>query len=163
SRDDDDDPNAPGGGSCLPRIEQALILLDELAFVSSLRDLLGPAAIEGRLAPDVYTKTFARKGYVANTSVVSTRLARALHAPRARQLPLLPAHGQPPGSRAPRRGGLGRPRRPRGARAAGATSARALRGARERREDPVGRLDPRQPVREGEGSRPVSGVLRRSG
>lgn len=82
SRDDDDDPNAPGGGSCLPRIEQALILLDELAFVSSLRDLLGPAAIEGRLAPDVYTKTFARKGYVANTSVVSTRLEWALHVTR---------------------------------------------------------------------------------
>ncbi len=78
----DDGSQDPEAGDCLPRIEQSLILLNELAFVSSLRDLLGPAAIEGRLAPDVYTKTFARKGYVANTSVVSTRLEWAAHATR---------------------------------------------------------------------------------
>lgn len=76
-------PNGPGSGepgTCAPRIERSLLLLGEFAFVNSLRDLLGAEAIEGRLAPDGYTKPFTQKGYVANTSLVSTRLEWAIHA-----------------------------------------------------------------------------------
>lgn len=80
------DGSTPGGDDgehvCEPRIERSLLLLGELAFVNSLRDLLGADSVAGRLAPDAYTKPFTQKGYVANTSLVSSRLEWATHATR---------------------------------------------------------------------------------
>lgn len=80
------DPGAGGTGggtdaplTCAPRFKQDLILLGELPFVNSLRDLFGANAIEGRLAPDVTTKPFSQKGLVANTSLVGGRLDWASH------------------------------------------------------------------------------------
>ncbi len=70
------------GGACAPSINRDLLLLGELAFVNSLRDLLAPEALEGRLAPDASTKIFSQKGNVANTSVVNSRLEWAIHATR---------------------------------------------------------------------------------
>lgn len=80
-------PDTPDGSNesaerCAPRIERALLLLNELAFVNSLRDLLGPEALEGRLAPEAHAKPFTQKGYVANTSLVNSRLDWAIHATR---------------------------------------------------------------------------------
>src|SRR5690606_343413 len=69
-----------GGETCAPRITQDLILLGELPYVNSLRDLLGVGVLEGRLAPEAQTKAFSQKGLVANTSLVSTRLDWAVHA-----------------------------------------------------------------------------------
>lgn len=67
-------------GVCAPRIFRDLILLGELAYVNSLRDLLGVGVLEGRLAPEAQTKAFSQKGLVANASLVSTRLDWAEHA-----------------------------------------------------------------------------------
>lgn len=75
--------DAPGGGECAPRIERALLLLGELAFVNSLRDLFGADALEGRLAPEAYAKPFTQKGFVANTSLVNSRLDWAIHVTRS--------------------------------------------------------------------------------
>lgn len=85
---DSPNPTSPDGqsgpeGDCAPRIERALLLINELAFVNSLRDLLGPEAIEGRLAPEAHTKSFTQKGNVANTSLVNSRLDWAIHATRS--------------------------------------------------------------------------------
>lgn len=69
-----------GDDVCAPRIARDLVLLGELAYVNSLRDLLGVGVLEGRLAPEAQTKAFSQKGLVANTSLVSTRLDWAEHA-----------------------------------------------------------------------------------
>lgn len=78
--DTDGDGVADSPVDCPPGIPQDLILLSELAFVNSVRDLVGDTVLEGRLAPEAETKTFTQKGLVANTSLVSTRLDWAEHA-----------------------------------------------------------------------------------
>lgn len=82
--DGDDSSTGDGDGdvegACAPPIARDLILLGELAFVNSLRDLMGAGVLQGRLAPEAQTKSFSQKGLVANTSLVSTRLDWAEHA-----------------------------------------------------------------------------------
>ncbi|WP_437580782.1 DUF1592 domain-containing protein [Sorangium sp. So ce887] len=56
------------------------MLLADLQFSNAIRDLLGEEAIELDQAPDARTKPFAKKGVVAGTSLVHTRLARAAYA-----------------------------------------------------------------------------------
>lgn len=80
----DQDPSgadkAGQSGTCEPRFERDLILLGDLPFVRSIAALFGAEALDGRLAPDIYTKSFSQKGNVANTSLVSGRLDWAVHA-----------------------------------------------------------------------------------
>lgn len=72
------DPDEPR--ECPPSIGQDLVLLGELAFVNSIKALVGDEVVVGRLTPEAETKTFSQKGLVANTSLVSTRLDWAEHA-----------------------------------------------------------------------------------
>lgn len=65
---------------CPPGIPQDLILLSELAFVNSIKALVGDTVVLDRLAPEAATKNFSQKGLIANTSLVSTRLDWAEHA-----------------------------------------------------------------------------------
>lgn len=78
--DTDGDGVADSPVECAPGIAQDLILLSELAFVNSVRALVGETVLEGRLAPEAETKIFTQKGLIANTSLVSTRLDWAEHA-----------------------------------------------------------------------------------
>lgn len=78
--DMDGDGVADSPVSCPPSIPQDLILLSELAFVNSVRALVGDTVLEGRIVPEAETKVFTQKGLVANTSLVSTRLDWAEHA-----------------------------------------------------------------------------------
>lgn len=78
--DTDGDGVADSPVACPPGIPQELILLSDLAFVNSVKALVGDTVVDGRLAPEAETKTFTQKGLVANTSLVSTRLDWAEHA-----------------------------------------------------------------------------------
>lgn len=73
-------PSGSGDGLCNPRLERRIVLLADLQFSNAIRDLLGDEAIEPDQAPDARTKPFAKKGVVAGTSLVHTRLARAAYA-----------------------------------------------------------------------------------
>ena len=62
------------GPSCAPSFPQDLILLADLPYVKSARDLLGEWVFEQKDTPDPATKLFTQKSTVANTSLVNTRL-----------------------------------------------------------------------------------------
>jgi hypothetical protein len=60
--------------ACAPPVTRRLVQLTELQYVSSLRALLGSAAVKKEGAPQAQTKPFSSFGVVPTTASVNTQL-----------------------------------------------------------------------------------------